>query len=84
METYFTPLYKGEDSFYYMAERSLMRQRNMIKMMIHAKGSAVNKRHDRILHADIEVGLSIYSNDVLREADEELSDIEPAARDLLY
>ena len=76
--------FKGEDSFYYLLDRSLMRPRNLIKLAIHCRGSAVNLGHERIEESDIEAGLMIYSNDVLIEADQELSDINSKAEDLMY
>lgn len=83
-ETYFESLFHGEYSFDYVIERSLMRPRNIIKIMYHARGYAVNMRHQRITEEDIAKALKVYSNDVLEEADEELSDIEPRARGMLY
>lgn len=81
---YFTPLYRGEASFDYFLDRSLMRPRNLIKMIAHTRGYAINRRSRLIDSEAIEKGLMVYANDVLKEADQELSDIYPAARDLLY
>ncbi len=83
-ERFFVRLYKGEYSFDYLIDRCLMRPRNIIKMMFHAKGLAINMRHNKISEGDLEKALKIYSNDVLEEADEELTDIDPAARGLIY
>ncbi|MFP3546850.1 hypothetical protein SB748_25800 [Rhizobium sp. SIMBA_035] len=83
-EKFFVRLYKGEYSFDYLIDRCLMRPRNIIKMMFHARGFAINMRHEKILDDDLKKALNIYSNDVLEEADEELTDIEPAARGLIY
>jgi hypothetical protein len=83
-ERFFVRLYRGEYSFDYLLDRCLMRPRNIIKLMFHARGYAINMRHDKILEDDLEKALSIYSNDVLEEADEELTDIEPSARGLIY
>lgn len=76
--------YRGEDSFYYLLERSLMRPRNLIKLAMHCRGAAVNLGHNRIEEGDIEKGLMIYSNDVLIEADQELADIDSKAENLMY
>jgi hypothetical protein len=76
--------YRGEDSFYYLLERSLMRPRNLIKLVMHCRGAAVNLRHKKIEEDDIKKGLMIYSNDVLIEADQELADIDPKAENLMY
>ncbi len=76
--------YRGEETSSYMIERSLMRPRNVIKMFAHAKGFAVNLTHQRIEEADLEKGIRAYSQDLLVELDHELTDVFPAAKDLLY
>ena len=74
----------GEETSGYLIERSLMRPRNILKIFNHCRGSATNFRHMKIDEEDIEKGLRAYSNDLLVELDHELSDVFPAARDLLY
>ena len=76
--------YLSEETSQYMIDRSLMRPRNLLKIFNHCKGSAVNFRHDRIEASDIERGMLNYSNDLLIEADQELANIEPDARELIY
>jgi hypothetical protein len=76
--------YKGEETSTYIIERSLMRPRNVIKMFSHAKGFAVNLDHQRITETDLEKGIRAYSQDLLVELDHELTDVFPAAKDLLY
>lgn len=82
--TLFISHYKGEESFHFLLERSLMRPRNLIKLAMHCRGAAVNLGHSKIEEADINKGLTIYSNDVLIEADQELADIDPKAENLMY
>lgn len=82
--TLFVSHYKGEDSFHFLLDRSLMRPRNLIKLAMHCRGAAVNLGHNRIGESDIDKGLTIYSNDVLIEADQELADIDPKAENLMY
>ena len=74
----------GEETSGYLIERSLMRPRNILKIFNHCRGFATNFRHMKIDEEDIEKGLRAYSNDLLVELDHELSDVFPAARDLLY
>jgi hypothetical protein len=74
----------GEETSGYLIERSLMRPRNILKIFNHWRGFATNFRHVKIDEEDIEKGLRAYSNDLLVELDHELSDVFPAARDLLY
>jgi hypothetical protein len=74
----------GEETSGYLIERSLMRPRNILKIFNHCRGFATNFRHVKIDEEDIEKGLRAYSNDLLVELDHELTDVFPAARDLLY
>lgn len=76
--------YKGEESSSYIIERSLMRPRNVIKIFAHSKGFAANLAHSCLEEADIEKGVKAYSQDLLVELDHELTDVFPAAQDLLY
>lgn len=76
--------YKGEETSSYIIERSLMRPRNVIKMFSHAKGFAANLNHQKIGEGDLEKGIRAYSQDLLVELDHELTDVFPAAKDLLY
>lgn len=76
--------YKGEETSSYIIERSLMRPRNIIKIFAHAKGFAANLAHAKIEETDLEKGVRAYSQDLLVELDHELTDVFPAAKDLLY
>lgn len=76
--------YKGEETSSYIIERSLMRPRNIIKIFAHAKGFAANLTHAKIEETDLEKGVRAYSQDLLVELDHELTDVFPAAKDLLY
>ena len=76
--------YRGEETSAYLIERSLMRPRNVLKIFSHARGFASNLSHSKITESDIEKGLHAYSQDLLIELDHELTDVFPAARDLLY
>lgn len=76
--------YRGEETSSYIIERALMRPRNVIKIFGHAKGFAANLAHTKIDDSDLEKGVTAYSQDLLVELDHELSDVFPAAKDLLY
>ena len=76
--------YRGEESSAYLIERSLMRPRNFLKLFNHCRGFAANFHRDQINEVDIEKGVTAYSQDLLEELDRELSDVFPAAKDLLY
>jgi hypothetical protein len=76
--------YKGEETSQYLIERSLMRPRNLLKIVAHCRGFAVNLGHGRIEEIDIEKGLRSFSLDLITEADQELTDIIGADTTLLY
>jgi hypothetical protein len=76
--------FKGEESSAYLIDRSLMRPRNVLKIFNHCRGFATNFSRQRISDADIEKGLTAYSQDLLEELDRELTDVYPGAKDLLY
>jgi len=74
----------AEETSQFMIERSLMRPRNFLKLFSACRGFAVNLQRDKIQPDDIRKGLAAYSNDVLIEADQELTDVEPKATRLMY
>jgi molybdopterin-guanine dinucleotide biosynthesis protein len=78
------PLIDGTESSEYLIERSLMRPRNLLKQIIHCRGSAINLRHEKILEEDIRKGLASYSTDLLIEIDQEITQIDSRAAGLLY
>ena len=76
--------YNAEETSQYMIDRCLMRPRNLLKILNHCKGFAVNFGHNLIEPDDIEKGILSYSNDLLIEASQELENIEPEARGIIY
>ncbi len=76
--------YKGEETSQYLIDRSLMRPRNLLKIIAHCRGFAVNMGHERIEDIDIEKGLRAFSLDLITEADQELTDIIGADTILIY
>ena len=74
----------GEDTSQYLIERSLMRPRNLLKILTHCRGYAVNLRHSRIEASDIDKGLIAYSRDLITEANQELTDIVGEQTDIIY
>ncbi|UQR64281.1 hypothetical protein LRP30_02885 [Bradyrhizobium sp. C-145] len=79
-----TSHYAGEETSAYIIDRSLMRPRNVLKIFNHCRGFATNFGRQKISDQDIEKGIVAYSHDLLEELDRELSDVYPAAKDLLY
>ena len=76
--------YQGEETSQYLIDRSLMRPRNFLKIFSHCRSSAVNLNHQTIKEEDIEKGMKNHSNDIIVDADQELTDIEPSANGLIY
>ena len=76
--------YGGEETSAYLIERSLMRPRNLLKIFNHCRGFATNFQREKITTDDITKGLLAYSQDLVEELDRELTDVFPAAQDLLY
>ena len=76
--------YGGEETSQYLIDRSLMRPRNLLKILAHCRGFAVNLGRERIEQVDLEKGLKAYSLDLITEADQELTDIIGSETSLLY
>jgi hypothetical protein len=74
----------GEETSHFLIERSLMRPRNLIKLLAHCRGFAVGLEHDKIEVEDLNKGLKSYSLDLITEADQELTDILGEDTNLLY
>lgn len=76
--------YLGEETSQYLIDRSLMRPRNLIKLLGHCRGFAVGLQRARIGEAEFEKGLRAYSLDLITEADQELTDILGEDTNLIY
>ncbi|MGE0266660.1 MAG: hypothetical protein AB7V06_28560 [Candidatus Obscuribacterales bacterium] len=74
----------GIESSTYIIDRSLMRPRNLLTLLGHAKSNAVNLRHEVIEVDDIEKAFKTYSADMGRDIGLELRDVYPTADELLY
>jgi len=81
---FFVSHVNGEDSYYHIEQRTLMRPRNIIKIISHCKGDAIVRNLEKIDQISIENGLSEFSNDICVEADREISDVEPSAKGIVY
>lgn len=76
--------YKGEDTSQFLIDHSLMRPRNLIKLIGHCRGYAVSMGRTKIEESDIEKGLKAYSLDLVTEADQELTDIIGSDTNLIF
>jgi hypothetical protein len=75
---------RGEESSQYLIDRCLMRPRALIELVRYCRSHAINLRHEKIELDDIERGEEAYSSDLLSTIDFEISDIVPAASNILY
>jgi hypothetical protein len=75
---------RGEESSQYLMDRSLMRPRNLLTLVNHAKSFAVNLGHDRISEEDLVKACQTYSADVARDVGLEMRDVFPLAEDIIY
>ena len=80
----FVSHYEGEDALDRLIRLSLMRPRNLLKLLGYCRGFAVNLNHQRVEEDDLAKGIAAYSRDLLLEADRELRDVAPDAYKLLY
>ncbi|MFC1490633.1 P-loop ATPase, Sll1717 family [Candidatus Latescibacterota bacterium] len=74
----------GEDSAYYMIDRSLMRPRSLIEFVKYCRSHAVNLNHEKIEEEDILQGEETYSAQLVNDVSFEIGDIFPKASNALY
>jgi len=81
----FFPSHVGaEDSFSYVLSRTLMRPRDLIRLLRGCVNVAVNRGHERVTEADILSAEGEYSEDQLQELSFELRQVYPEYGDMLY
>ena len=71
------PLVKGEDSFGYILDRTLMRPRDLLLFLHRCVETAINRGHSRISEEDILFAEKGYSNDMLVNVQYEIIDLNP-------
>ena len=75
---------RGEESSQFLIDRSLMRPRNLIDLVSHCIGYAINLGHEKVETEDLLKGLKAYSNDLVSDFDLEIRDVYPNAEQILY
>ena len=75
---------RGEETSQFLIDRSLMRPRNLLDLVSHCLGYAVNLGHQKVEAEDILKGLKAYSNDLISDFDLEIRDVHPKAEQILY
>lgn len=73
-----------QDSFQYIADRTLMRPRDLLNFLHRSIEVAVNRGHERVLGDDILKAEVLYSEDILLSTIFELRDVYPDKPDALY
>ena len=74
----------GENSFSYVLSRTLMRPRDLIRLLRGCVNVAVNRGHEHVTEADILSAEGEYSEDQLQELSFELRQVYPEYGDMLY
>jgi hypothetical protein len=74
----------AQPSFHFMAERTLMRPRDLLAFVRRAVDVAVNRGHSRVTDDDILQAEDAYSNEMLKSLELELRDIRADISDSLY
>jgi hypothetical protein len=78
------PFYKNQKTIDLFVGMSLMRPRNLLKLFNYCRGVAVNREKNIIGEAEIEKGVSAYSDDILVDFSNEIRDLCGEAKDILY
>jgi hypothetical protein len=73
-----------QDSFRYVAERTLMRPRDLIRFLRKAVEVAVNRGHQRVWADDLTTAEGTYSEELLLSINYEVGDVSTKYVDLLY
>jgi hypothetical protein len=75
---------KGQESFSYILERTLMRPREVLRFTRASITTALNRGHDKVTEDDILQAERSYSLDLLGDMSFELKDVDPHFADLPY
>jgi hypothetical protein len=82
--TFFTPHVRGEDSFQFILNRTLMRPREVLRFVRESINTAINRRHEKVTELDIIDAERSYSADALVDISLELKDVAPAYDNVPY
>lgn len=74
----------GNESSEYLISCSLMRPRNLLRLVGYSRSQAINLRHNKIEQEDVIKACKEYSRDIGNEIGLEIRDVFPEATDLLY
>jgi hypothetical protein len=82
--TFFESHVSGEESFSYILRRTLLRPRDLLRVLKQSVNVAVNRGHAKVTERDIIQAERTYSEDQLQEISFELRDISADYPDVLY
>jgi hypothetical protein len=82
--SFFEPHVQGEASFSYLVRRTLMRPRDLLRLLRECVNVAVNRGHERVTENDVIQAENRFSEDQLQEVSFELRDISPEYSDVVF
>jgi hypothetical protein len=74
----------GEESFSYLLGKTLMRPRDVIRLVRECIDVAVNRGHEKVTEADIKQAEHAYSEDAFVDISLELKDVNPKYASVPY
>jgi len=81
---FFTPHVRGEDSFQFILNRTLMRPREVLRFVRECINMAINRRHEKVTEQDILDAERAYSADALVDITLEMKDVKPEYDNVPY
>jgi hypothetical protein len=82
--TFFAPHVRGEDSFQYILNRTMMRPREVLRFVRESVNTAINRRREKVTEADFLQAEKTYSADALVDITLEMGDVKPQYGDAPY
>jgi len=82
--SFFQAHVEGEESFSYIVNRTMMRPRDILRLLRECVNVAVNRGHEKVSESDVIQAEKRYSEDQLQEISFELKDISPEYGDVIY
>jgi hypothetical protein len=82
--TFFTAHVRGEDSFQYILNRTLLRPREVLRFVRESINTAINRKHEKVMKRDILDAEKSYSADALVDIGLEMKDVKPEYDNVPY
>jgi hypothetical protein len=81
---FFAPHVRGEDSFQYILNRTMMRPREVLRFVRECVNTAINRRREKVIEDDILKAEERYSADALVDITLEMKDVKPEYANAAY